>query len=302
MITILGPTATGKTRLAAGLAYRIDGEIISADSRQVYRGMDIGTGKDIEDYNINGQEIPFHLIDIVDPGYEYNVFEFQRDFLKAYQEIIGRKKQVVLCGGSGLYLEAIIKRYPLHKVPEDKEFRKKLESVEMDELAKMLEVRQELHNITDITGRKRLIRALEIAEYYQNNPDKKSEKLPQIPNIIFGVFMERSLIRNRITKRLNDRLKHGMIKEVDDLLNKGLKPEQLMYYGLEYKFLTQYVMGMISYDEMFEKLNTAIHQFAKRQMTWFRRMERNGIRINWLNSEETVEKNTKKIIELVELG
>ncbi len=299
MITILGPTATGKTRLAAELAYRIDGEIISADSRQVYRGMDTGTGKDYKDYIVNGREIPFHLIDIVDPGYEYNVFEFQRDVLKNYQDIKKREKTVILCGGTGLYLESVIERYPLHQVPVDQGFRSGLNSKSMEELVEMLMEKHELHNVTDIKDRKRLIRALEIADYYEKHPAKSYERFPEIPNIIFGIQMDRKVIRDRITARLKERLQQGMVQEVKSLLKQYLQPEQLKYYGLEYKYLTQYVTGEMGYEEMFEKLNTAIHQFAKRQVTWFRRMEKKGIKINWLPGENSPDSNAKRITEII---
>ncbi|MCF8235616.1 MAG: tRNA (adenosine(37)-N6)-dimethylallyltransferase MiaA [Bacteroidales bacterium] len=300
MITVLGPTATGKTKLAARLAAVIDAEIISADSRQVYKGMDIGTGKDLQDYMVEGREIPYHLIDIVDPGYEYNVFEFQQDFLKAYPEIRSRKKEVILCGGTGLYLEAIIKRYPLHHVPPNPDLREKLYKKAMNELIAELASKKGLHNVTDTTDRERLIRALEIAEFYERDPEKAKQRIPAIPNTTFGISLERKEIRERITKRLKQRLNEGMIEEAKTLLDAGLKPEQLMFYGLEYKFLTLYITGEISYDEMFKKLNTAIHQFAKRQMTWFRRMERKGVQIHWLPGQKPVEKNVDKILEIIQ--
>lgn len=300
MITILGPTATGKTKLAARLAAAIDAEIISADSRQVYKGMDIGTGKDLDDYVVNGRKIPYHLIDIVDPGYEYNVFEFQQDFLKCYREIRSGKKEVILCGGTGLYLEAIIKRYLLHPVPENPALRERLNEKGMDELIAELASKKGLHNVSDTTNRNRLLRALEIADFYERHPEKARERIPVIPNTVFGISLERKEIRNRITKRLKQRLDEGMVEEAQTLLDKGLEPGQLMFYGLEYKFLTKYIVGELSYEDMFEKLNTAIHQFAKRQTTWFRRMERKGIKIHWLPGHDTPEENVDRILEIIE--
>jgi len=282
MLTILGPTATGKTKLAAALASEINGEVISADSRQVYRGMDKATGKDFEDYIVNGKTIPFHLVDIVDPGYEYNVFEFQRDFLKAYEDISNRGKSVVLCGGTGMYIEAVLKRYKLIHVPMNEKLRNELAEKETDELISILSNLTDVHNTTDLTDRNRLLRAIEIQKYYQENPEQR-EKMPEIHNTVFGIRFDRQVIRERITERLKNRLDEGMIAEVENLLHKGLTPAQLKFYGLEYKFLTQYVTGEISYDEMFTLLNTAIHQFAKRQTTWFRRMGRSGIEIHWID-------------------
>lgn len=285
MIILLGPTATGKTRLAAELAFKINGEVISADSRQVYQGMDLGTGKDLMDYQVEGKEIPHHLIDIVEPGYEYNVYEFQKDFLKAYKEIRYRKHLPILCGGTGMYIESVIKRYRMLRVPENRELRDDLGLKSMDELRGILGSKRLTHNVTDTLDRQRLIRAIEISTYQQNHPHDQGEMMPEIPYLVFGIQPERRIVRARITQRLIKRLQEGMIEEVRQLLELGLKPEQLMFYGLEYKFLTLYVTGKLSYEDMFRQLNTAIHQFAKRQMTWFRRMERQGINIHWLVDE-----------------
>jgi len=282
LITILGPTATGKTKLAAYLSDRIGGEIISADSRQVYRGMDIGTGKDIDDYCIEGKKIRNHLVDIANPGDEYNVYEFQRDFRKAFNQIVDHNKVPVLCGGTGMYIDAILSGYELMKVPEDKQLRLGLESLTQEMLVDKLQQLGKLHNTTDITNRSRTIRAIEIGEYEKTNPECIPEKIV-VDSINFGIYFERSVLRERITERLKARLEGGMIEEVQGLLNNGLKVEQLTFYGLEYRFVTQYVIGVISYDEMFQKLNTAIHQFAKRQMTWYRRMEKKGILVHWID-------------------
>ena len=295
MITILGPTATGKTRLAANVAAKLNGEVISADSRQVYKGMDLGTGKDYDDYIVDGNKIPYFLIDIVDPGYEYNVYEYQRDFLEIYKNIISRQKLPVLCGGTGLYIEAILKAYKLVKVPENKSLREKLEKKKTGELIKMLSSFRALHNVTDSKDRERLIRAIEIQNYYKEKPDLISD-YPKIKNEIFGIYFDRNIIRKRITERLKARLESGMLDEVKNLLSKGITPEQLKFYGLEYKYITQYIIGELNYNDMFQKLNTAIQQFAKRQMTWFRKMERNGFKIHWINGELP---NTKKISEIL---
>ncbi len=295
LITILGPTATGKTKLAAALAAMIGGEIISADSRQVYRGMDIGTGKDLGDYIYNGITVPYHLIDIVDPGYEYNIFEYQKDFSRAFREIVSREKIPVLAGGSGMYLEAVINGYELTKVPEDAFLRKQLERLTDDELREKLKSYSTLHNTTDLIERNRMIRAIEIKEHEKLNPGKKVD-MPEIDPMVFGISYERQEIRQRITDRLIQRLENGMIEEVERLLGAGLKPEQLAFYGLEYKWLTQYVTGQIDYNEMFAGLNTAIHQFAKRQMTWFRRMEKKGTKIFWIDGSIPEENKLNAIL------
>jgi tRNA dimethylallyltransferase len=282
MITILGPTATGKTRLAANVAYRLDGEIISADSRQVYRGMNIGTGKDYGDYIVDGHKMPFHLVDIADPGYEYSVFEFREDFIKIYRDINNRGKQAILCGGTGMYLEAVLLGYKFVKVPVNSVLRANLATKSIEELNGILSEYRDLHNITDTKNRERSIRAIEIEEYNRYHPSQQSD-FPQIKSLIFGIQFDRQVIRNRITERLKERLEKGMIEEVKTLLDMGLMPEQLTFYGLEYRYLTDFVTGKITYNEMFTRLNTAIHQFAKRQMTWFRRMEKKGLVIHWID-------------------
>jgi tRNA dimethylallyltransferase len=283
MITILGPTATGKTKLAASLSFLYDGEIISADSRQVYKGMDIGTGKDLEDYYIHDTLIPYHLIDIAEPGQEYNVYSFQKDFVKAYNQIAGKGKTPVLCGGTGLYLDAVLKGYRLLEVPENLSLRQNLLQKSDEELREMLrEMRPHMHNTTDITERSRIIRALEIETYYQAHPDTP-HYFPKTNPVVIGIHYERGMMRQRITERLQARLKGGMVEEIHYLLATGLPPEQLKFYGLEYKYVTAYVTGELEYSEMFSQLNTAIHQFAKRQVTWFRRMQKKGTVIHWID-------------------
>lgn len=284
LITILGPTATGKTRLAALLADHAGGEVISADSRQVYRGMDMGTGKDLQDYLVEGRTVPHHLIDIADPGEEYNVFRFQRDFLHAYSDIITRKRKAIMCGGSGMYLEAVIMAYSLKPAGDNSQLREDTAGLSDQELADLLSGYQDLHNTTDTTSRERMLRALEIARS-SGTDERVSNALKGIRHRVYGIRLDREEIRRRITSRLRQRLDEGMAGEVKALLAGGLRPEQLEFYGLEYKFLTQYVNGQISYNDMFQRLNSAIHQFAKRQMTWFRRMERNGVRINWIDGK-----------------
>ncbi|MBU0487479.1 MAG: tRNA (adenosine(37)-N6)-dimethylallyltransferase MiaA [Bacteroidetes bacterium] len=279
IITILGPTATGKTQLAVALSREIDGEIISADSRQVYRGMDIGTGKDLLEYTIDGTSIPYHLIDTKEPGYEYNLFEFANDFHRVLPEIIARKRTPILCGGTGMYINAILKGNILHRVKEDPAFRKTLEAKSMAELSTELASYKPLHNVSDILERNRLIRAIEIARSEAENPDG----YPKVPSIVFGVLFERQVIRDRISQRLSARLNEGMIEEVQRLLDEGVSPAKLHYYGLEYRYISNYLLGYIERDEMERLLETAIHQFAKRQTTWFRKMEREGIDIQWID-------------------
>ena len=298
LICILGATASGKTSLACNLAIEINAEIISADSRQVYRGMSIGTGKDIEDYRVNGVEIPYHLIDITDAGNKYNVFEYQRDFLSALADIKSRRKEVILCGGSGMYIEAVLKGYRLINVPNNEVLRDDLENKTDDDLTALLASYKSLHNISDTSSRKRLIRAIEIADYYSNHTDIDTS-YPKINSIIFGVKFDRESRRRRITERLKYRLEHGMIDEVKQLLDAGISPEQLIFYGLEYKFLTQYVLNELTYEEMFSALNTAIHQFAKRQATWFRRMEKNGFKIHWLDGYIPMKEKIEKINSII---
>jgi len=283
LITILGPTATGKTTVATHLARAIGGEIISADSRQIYRGMDIGTGKDISEYTVEGETVPYHLIDIVDAGYKYNVFEYQRDFLKAYDDITKRDKPAILCGGTGLYIEAILKGYRLIQVPDNPEFRKQFEGKSLEELTRILSSYKTLHNNTDVDTVKRAVRAIEIAEYYRHHPEIKSD-YPDIRPLIIGIDISRDERRARITHRLQTRLNEGMVDEVRRLLDNGIPPDDLIYYGLEYKYLTLYVTGKLTYEEMFSQLEMEIHRFAKRQMTWFRGMERRGLTIHWIDA------------------
>ena len=298
LITILGPTASGKTPLAAALAHRMNTEIISGDSRQVYRRMDLGTGKDLVDYVVDGHRIPYHLIDIVEPGYKYNVFEYQRDFLKAYEDIASRGMTPILCGGTGMYIESVLKGYRLLPVPENPELRASLEGKTLEELTRILEGYKILHNSTDVDTAKRAIRAIEIEEYYKQQPPEYRE-FPSLKSLIVGVDIDRELRREKITRRLKQRLDEGMVEEVRGLLDEGIPAENLIYYGLEYKFLTQYAIGELTYEEMFHQLETAIHQFAKRQMTWFRGMERRGFTIHWLDATLTMEEKTEKIINLI---
>lgn len=298
LITILGPTASGKTSLAVALADRLHTEIISADSRQVYRRMNLGTGKDLADYEIGGHKIPYHLIDIVEPGYKYNVFEFQRDFLKAYEDIRGRGMLPVLCGGTGMYLESVLKGYRLLPVPENPELRERLSSKPLEELTSILASYKKLHNSTDVDTAKRAVRAIEIEEYYRSQPVEARE-FPVIRSLIVGVDIGREQRREKITRRLRQRLDEGMVDEVRSLLAEGIKPEDLIYYGLEYKYLTLYATGQMSYEEMSGQLETAIHQFAKRQMTWFRGMERRGFTIHWVDAALPVEEKLELIEDLL---
>ncbi|MBR3014320.1 MAG: tRNA (adenosine(37)-N6)-dimethylallyltransferase MiaA [Bacteroidaceae bacterium] len=294
LLTILGPTASGKTPFAAHLAARLDTEIISADSRQIYRGMDLGTGKDLADYVVEGKAIPYHLIDICDPGYKYNLFEYQRDFLKAYEAIRERGKLPIMCGGTGLYLESILKGYRLLDVPQNPELRAALEGKSLEELTIILQGYKTLHNTTDVDTAKRAIRAIEIEEFYRQTPPEV-RSFPELQSYIIGLDISRELRREKITRRLKQRLEEGMLDEIRRLLDSGLSPDDLIYYGLEYKYLTLHVIGKLSYEEMFTQLEIAIHQFAKRQMTWFRGMERRGIAIHWI--EATLPMDEK--IELV---
>ena len=283
LIAILGPTASGKTPFAAELADVLDTEIISADSRQIYRGMDLGTGKDLVDYTVNGKPIPYHLIDIADPGYKYNVFEYQRDFLIAYETIKQKGKLPVLCGGTGMYLESVLKGYKLLPVPENPELRARLADKSLEELTEMLKQYKALHNTTDVDTVKRAIRAIEIEEYYAHTPvDERA--FPKLNSLIIGVDIDRELRRTKISNRLRQRLDEGMVDEVRRLIEQGIQPDDLIYYGLEYKYLTLYVIGKLTYEEMYRELEIAIHQFAKRQMTWFRGMERRGFTIHWMDA------------------
>lgn len=303
MITILGPTASGKTALAASVAERIDAEIISADSRQVYRRMNLGTGKDLDDYDIGSHHIPYHLIDIVEPGTKYNVFEYQRDFLKAYEDIGSRNVTPILCGGTGLYIEAVLKGYQLIPVPDNQELRESLSEKSLSELTDLLaELKAKncstMHNVTDVDTVKRAIRAIEIEDFYMHTPVSARE-FPKIDSIIIGLDIRRELRREKITNRLRERLNNGMADEVKGLIEEGISPDNLIYYGLEYKFITEYVIGKISYEGMFGRLQIAIHQFAKRQMTWFRGMERRGFNINWIDAELPLEEKTEQILRLI---
>lgn len=296
LITILGPTASGKTPFAAALAYKLNTEIISADSRQIYRGMDLGTGKDLADYTVDGHPISYHLIDIADPGYKYNVFEYQRDFLISYELIKQKGSLPVLCGGTGMYLESVLKGYKLMPVPENPELRAQLANYSLEELTKMLSQYKSLHNSTDVDTVKRAIRAIEIEEYYATHPVAERE-FPKLNSLIIGVDINRELRREKITHRLKQRLNEGMVEEVKQLMAQGISPDDLIYYGLEYKYLTLYAIGKLTYQEMFTELETAIHQFAKRQMTWFRGMERRGFTIHWVSAEWPMEEKIAYVIE-----
>ncbi len=285
LICILGPTAIGKTKVAVTLAQQIGGEIISADSRQVYRQMDIGTGKDLADYTIAGKEIPYHLIDIADPGTEFNLFEYRQVFLDAYKQIKAEGNVPILCGGTGMYLDAVINGYNLVKVERDDELRAGLAGKSDDELAGMLAALRPLHNSTDTIERERLVRAIEIAVHAEDKVPEE-DRFPMFNTHIFGLRLDRAILKERITVRLKDRLKNGMIEEVKGLLDQGLTPDQLEFYGLEYRLVTQHVTGQLTYNDMYQKLREAIYQFARRQEKWFRRMERKGTTINWLDTKE----------------
>lgn len=297
LFVITGPTASGKTAKAVALAKHIEGEIISADSRQLYRRMDLGTGKDLDEYD----NIPYHLINICEPGYKYNLFEYLRDYQQTVDDIKGRGKSAILCGGTGLYVESVLKGIQLPPVPENKSLRESLENKSLEDLTEILKQYKTLHNTTDIDTAKRAIRAIEIQEYYHNNPqlEAKTEPHPIENAVIIGMDIDRETRRERISHRLRTRLENGMVEEVKSLLEYGVHPDDLIYYGLEYKFLTKYVIGELSYNEMINQLEIAIHQFAKRQMTWFRGMERRGFHINWLpynlNNDEFVKQCLKLI-------
>ncbi len=295
LIVITGPTASGKTRIASEIASKLDGEIISADSRQVYKDMNLGTGKDYDDYIVFNKKIPYHLIDILEAGDEYNVFEFQNDFYKAFNDIINRNKVPILCGGTGMYIESVLKKYNFINVPLDTKFRETIKNKSNDELIELLTALKKVHNTTDLIDRERLIRALEI-EYFSLNTKNKTQT-PDIDYKIFAIKYERNILRERITERLKKRLENGMINEVENLINKGIDVNKLKYYGLEYKYIAMYLNNEIGFDEMFRLLNTAIHQFSKRQMTWLRKMERTGFEINWIDGELSNDEKLKKIIE-----
>lgn len=299
IITILGPTASGKTALAASLARKMgNAEIISADSRQVYRGMDIGTGKDLADYTVGGVDIPYHLIDIVEAGERYNLFQFQQDFWTAYNDIRQRGKFPIMCGGTGLYIESVLKSYKMVPVPENPELRRKLEHYTLEELTQLLGTYKALHNTTDVDTPKRAIRAIEIQQYYKENKIDEQE-FPSLRSLTIGVRVDREVRRQKISQRLRDRLDQGMLQEVEGLLRK-VPADALMYYGLEYKYLTQCCIGQLSYEEMVRQLEIAIHQFAKRQMTWFRGMERRGTPIIWQDGSECVSNRVGQILSLLD--
>ena len=298
IITILGPTASGKTSLATRLALMMgNAEIISADSRQVYRGMDIGTGKDLADYEIEGVSIPYHLIDIADAGDKYNLFQFQQDFWNAYNDIRSRGKFPILCGGTGLYIESVLKSYKMVPVPENPQLRQELEGRSLEELTELLSTYKSLHNTTDVDTPKRAIRAIEIQQYYREHKIDERE-FPSLRSLTIGVNIDRDLRRQKITQRLHDRMQQGMLQEVESLL-KHVSPEDLMYYGLEYKYLTLCCLGQLTREEMLRQLEIAIHQFAKRQMTWFRGMERRGTPIIWQDAGESLESRAERIMKLL---
>jgi tRNA dimethylallyltransferase len=298
LLLVTGPTASGKTSLAAAVAKSVGGEIISADSRQVYRGMNLGTGKDYADYQINGTQVPFHLIDIADPGYKYNVFEYQRDFIKVYKELKKRKVFPVVCGGSGMYADSIITGYKMFEVPPDSGLRIELEKKSIEELREILSMLKNLHNSTDLDTKKRVIRAIEI-EHSRRSKGNQHSEFPEIRALLIGVMFDRDTRRKRISERLKNRLDSGMLDEVKNLIDRGISTDTLIYYGLEYKFITLYLTGKTSYSEMVKDLEIAIHQFAKRQMTWFRGMERRGIKINWVDGLLPMEDKLAKVMELL---
>lgn len=299
LITIIGPTASGKTAFAAALAARLDTEIISGDSRQVYRSMDIGTGKDLADYVVDGKQIPYHLIDICNPGDKYNVFEYQHDFHKAFEEIRKKGKLPILCGGTGMYIESVLRGFKLLDVPQNPALRESLKGKSLAELEQILASYKVLHNKTDVDSAQRAIRAIEIEEFYKTEVPDKREYAP-INSLIIGVDIDRELRREKISRRLRARLDEGMVDEVRAILATGVKPEDLIYYGLEYKFLTLYIIGQLTYDEMVSQLEIAIHQFAKRQMTWFRGMERRGLHIHWLDATLPTDEKINNVLALIQ--
>jgi tRNA dimethylallyltransferase len=300
LLVVTGPTASGKTALAVAMAKELGGEIISADSRQVYRGMNLGTGKDYNDYLIDNTLIPCHLIDIAEPGYKYNVFEYQRDFIKVYTSLKSRSIFPVVCGGSGMYADSIITGYKMVEVPPDSGLRAELEKKPMEELREILSTYKNLHNTTDLDTKKRVIRAIEI-EHFNSSRRQQNSELPKVKSLVVGVLFDRDTRRNRISDRLKLRLNTGMVEEVKNLIKTGVNPETLIYYGLEYKFITLYLTGKISYGVMFKDLETAIHQFAKRQMTWFRGMEKRGTKINWIDGNLPMEEKVETVLGLLRI-
>ena len=296
-ITIIGVTASGKTSLAVKLAAETGGEIISADSRQIYRRMDLGTGKDISEYKYNGVDIPYHLIDICEPGYKYNLYQYKRDFNEAISDIEKRGKLPIICGGTGLYVETVLKGYAMPEVPENRELRASLSNKTLEELTAILSQYKTLHNTTDVDNCKRAIRAIEIAEYYKTLPQPELEDKP-LETLLVAIDIDRETRRANITKRLHQRLEEGMVAEVESLLKEGIAPEDLIYYGLEYKYLTEYVIGKTTYEQMVSGLEIAIHQFAKRQMTWFRGMERRGFKINWIDYNLSLDEKVARVLDL----
>ncbi|MDO4462886.1 MAG: tRNA (adenosine(37)-N6)-dimethylallyltransferase MiaA [Bacteroidia bacterium] len=301
LIVILGPTACGKTTFAAHLAKAMgNAEIISADSRQVYRGMSIGTGKDLVDYEVDGTQIPYHLIDICDAGEKYNVYRYQNDFFAAFEDITSRGKMPIMCGGTGLYIESVLKGYRMINVPPDPELRARLEGKSLAELEEILKGYRDLHNSTDTDTCQRAIRAIEIEEYYRNHGEIEDTPLPELRPLVIGLDIERNARREKISSRLEARVKEGMIAEIKSLLDSGVKAEDLIYYGLEYKFVTQHVIGELTFEEMLSQLEIAIHQFAKRQMTWFRGMEKRGTHIEWIDALRPMEEKVKAVMEKIE--
>lgn len=301
LLVVTGPTASGKTSLAVALADCLGGEIISADSRQVYRGMDLGTGKDYDEYMISGRRIPFHLIDIADPGYKYNLFEYQRDFIEIYRNLRERDVFPVVCGGSGMYIDSIVKGYEMFEVPPDSGLRARLEKKSMEELVSILTTYKKLHNVTDLDTKKRVIRAIEI-EHFNHVTVRKQKKFPSLKPLVIGIMVDREIRRRRISERLLERLRTGMVDEVRSLLDSGVSKETLMYYGLEYKYITLYLTGVINYETMVSELEIAIQQFAKRQMTWFRGMERKGTTIHWIDERLPKDEKVEKVLKLLQVG
>lgn len=299
MITIVGPTASGKTSLAVHVALSYDTEVISADSRQFYVGMDLGTGKDLADYTVGEKTVPYHLIDIRPAGYRYNIYEYQKDFHRVYEDMLRRGKLPVLCGGSGLYVESVLKGYEMHDVPENPELRARLRGKSLEELTEILKGYKTLHNTTDTDTAQRAIREIEIRDYYRTHAASLTA-YPPVPSLVVGTKVDRDVRRERISRRLQQRLDDGMLDEIRRLLDSGIRPDDLIYYGLEYKYLTLHLIGRLSYEEMFRQLETAIHQFAKRQMTWFRGMERRGTLIHWIDTTHPMDEMVAEIRQLYE--